>query len=190
MKKGFTLVELLIVIAILAVLSTATLVVLNPAEMLAQARDTQRVTDLETLKNTLGIYVVNTANPDLDGAGALVCSDAALANSKGAVAVAPTTGYFTKSLNPAAVNVRAVDGTGWIPVVLSGLSGGSPIPSLPVDPVNNATYVYRYACSNTATTFEIDAIFESVKYATTLDYDGKDGGDVPAVYEVGTSLTL
>ncbi|MDD4931154.1 MAG: prepilin-type N-terminal cleavage/methylation domain-containing protein, partial [Candidatus Colwellbacteria bacterium] len=44
--KSFTLVELLIVIAILAVLAAAVVVVLNPAELLAQARDSQRSTDL------------------------------------------------------------------------------------------------------------------------------------------------
>ncbi|MDD4819148.1 MAG: prepilin-type N-terminal cleavage/methylation domain-containing protein, partial [Candidatus Colwellbacteria bacterium] len=37
-KTAFTLVELLIVIAILAVLAAAVVIVLNPAELLAQAR--------------------------------------------------------------------------------------------------------------------------------------------------------
>lgn len=38
-KQGFTLVEILIVIAILILLSVAILVVLNPIEYLKQARD-------------------------------------------------------------------------------------------------------------------------------------------------------
>jgi prepilin-type N-terminal cleavage/methylation domain-containing protein len=41
--KGFTLIELLIVIAILAILATAVVLVLNPAQILAQARDAQRI---------------------------------------------------------------------------------------------------------------------------------------------------
>ncbi|MCL4406269.1 MAG: type II secretion system GspH family protein [Patescibacteria group bacterium] len=189
MKKGFTLVELLIVIAILAVLSTATLVVLNPAEMLAQARDTQRVTDLETLKNTVGIYIANSDSPDLDGA-VVGCSDAAAAASKGLSNVAVTTGSFAKSIAAGLVDAdRTVDGTGWVPINFAGLAGGSPIPSLPIDPTNSTDYVYRYACSNTDLTFEFDAKFQSTKYLTTLDYDGKDGGDQATFYEVGTSLT-
>ena len=47
--KGFTLLELLIVIAIIAVLSVILVLVLNPAETLKKSRDTQRMSDLSTL---------------------------------------------------------------------------------------------------------------------------------------------
>ena len=56
---SFTLVELLIVIAILAVLAAAVVIVLNPAELLAQARDSQRITDMKTLKDSIDIWVVD-----------------------------------------------------------------------------------------------------------------------------------
>ena len=46
--KGFTLLELLIVIGILGVLSVALVFVLNPAESLKKARDSQRMSDLTT----------------------------------------------------------------------------------------------------------------------------------------------
>ena len=55
LKKGFTLVELLIVIAVLAILIAAVVIVLNPGEILAQARDSQRLNDLNTLKSALGL---------------------------------------------------------------------------------------------------------------------------------------
>ncbi|MDD4931709.1 MAG: prepilin-type N-terminal cleavage/methylation domain-containing protein, partial [Candidatus Colwellbacteria bacterium] len=60
---SFTLVELLIVIAILAVLAAAVVVVLNPAELLAQARDSQRSTDLRTLKDAIDLWTLD--NPSL-----------------------------------------------------------------------------------------------------------------------------
>jgi len=57
MKKGFTLLELLIVIAILAVLSSAIVLVLNPAQLLAQARDSQRLSDLSSLHSAIALYL-------------------------------------------------------------------------------------------------------------------------------------
>jgi len=44
-KKGFTLLELLIVIGILAILSTTVVLVINPAELLKKARDSQRISE-------------------------------------------------------------------------------------------------------------------------------------------------
>src|SRR5690349_16335843 len=67
LKKGFTLVELLIVIGILAVLATTAVVILNPAQLLAQARDSQRLSDLASLQSALALYVTDTTTPDMDG---------------------------------------------------------------------------------------------------------------------------
>ena len=47
-KKGFTLIELLIVIAIIAILAVVVVLVLNPAELLRQSRDSQRLSDIST----------------------------------------------------------------------------------------------------------------------------------------------
>ena len=65
-KKGFTLLELLIVIAIIAVLSTLLIVVLDPSETLKRTRDSQRVADLNTMKTAIGIYLAESPNPSLD----------------------------------------------------------------------------------------------------------------------------
>ncbi|MFA6994730.1 MAG: type II secretion system protein, partial [Candidatus Paceibacterota bacterium] len=51
--KSFTLIELLIVIGILAVLVAAIVITLNPAQLLAQARDSKRQQDLSALNQAL-----------------------------------------------------------------------------------------------------------------------------------------
>ena len=56
LKKGFTLIELLIVIAILAVLSVAVVLVLNPAELLKQARDSTRISDMAAINSASYLY--------------------------------------------------------------------------------------------------------------------------------------
>ncbi|MFA7201381.1 MAG: type II secretion system protein, partial [Candidatus Paceibacterota bacterium] len=43
--RSFTLIELLIVIGILAILTAAVVIVLNPTELLKQGRDSTRMTD-------------------------------------------------------------------------------------------------------------------------------------------------
>jgi len=53
-KKGFTLIEILLVMGIIAILATVVLVAVNPARQFAQARDTQRIANINTLLNAIG----------------------------------------------------------------------------------------------------------------------------------------
>ncbi len=69
LKKGFTLVELLIVIAILGTLAVVVLVALNPVQQLAKTRDTGRKSSTSQLGHALeayattnnGVYVAENA---------------------------------------------------------------------------------------------------------------------------------
>ncbi len=183
-QKGFTLLELLIVIGILAILATTTILVLNPAELLRQARDSQRVTDLATLNSALGFYVVNVA--------ALNLGNPALCYVHNAGAAGPTGcgGRHGAKTNTVSIS-QSPEGGGWIPVNFGAISGGSPLAVLPIDPSNTATLFYSYSTSgNVTATFELNAVFESIKYLETLDLDGRDGGNNPGVYEIGTEPGL
>lgn len=226
-KKGFTLLELLIVISIIAILSVMIIFVLNPAETLKKSRDTQRMSDLNTLKTALGLYLTATSSPKLDAA-ATDC----LSNNSGTYNASAQIYYSAEIANPTCVlspgspgvdaitsaafpadfcktigttGASAVDGTGWIPVGLSNLIGGSPISNLPLDPINSigtataptsTDLVYRYACQNKGAggkpsyVFEIDAQLESDEFTSINDKRTKDGGDNSVLYEVGNSLKL
>ncbi len=53
---GFTLVELLVIIVILGLLAVVAIAVLNPAKQLDRAKDAQRLSDLEQIRNALSTY--------------------------------------------------------------------------------------------------------------------------------------
>ena|SRR3989344_1396260 len=61
-QKSFTLIELLIVIAILGVLAAAVMVAVNPTKRTGQARDTQRKSDLSQIVSALEAYYAFKAN--------------------------------------------------------------------------------------------------------------------------------
>src|SRR3989344_1101460 len=67
-NPGFTLIELLVVMGIIAIMSAVVTVAVNPARQFANARDTQRRTDLYALTSALVQYQIDNAGklPDQD----------------------------------------------------------------------------------------------------------------------------
>src|SRR5512140_2567136 len=61
-RKSFTLIELLIVLALVAILSVVVILTLNPSELIKQARDSTRLSDLSTLNTALGAYNADVNN--------------------------------------------------------------------------------------------------------------------------------
>jgi prepilin-type N-terminal cleavage/methylation domain-containing protein len=185
MKKGFTLLELLIVIGILAILATVVALVLNPAELLRQARDSQRLSDLRTINSAIGLWVASASSTTMTQ----------LANNgnctKGIASYGPTvTGTGACAENA----TTTIDSNGWINIKFSDIPGGSPLSRLPLDPVNSATYYYQYNNSSSTLTFELNAKMESAKYGVNgpadVSSNTKDGGNNANVYEIGTKPGL
>ena len=180
--KGFTLIELLIVIAILAILTTAVVLVLNPAQILAEARDSQRMADLDTVMSAINLYLATASTTTL-GETAYSTNSATCGLSSGCTVRA----------------VYTVAGAGWVGVDLTGASGGSPLAALPRDPLNSATYQYAYDGNNTAKTFELNGRLESLKFRVKMVNDGGEDStscvtytEETCYYEIGTApgLTL
>lgn len=58
-NKGFTLIEILVVIGIIAILATIVIIAINPAKQFAQARNTQRESNVNTILNAIGQNLVD-----------------------------------------------------------------------------------------------------------------------------------
>lgn len=67
--RGFTMIELLLVIAVIGILATTMMVILKPSTMLARARDSQRDTDINSLMMLVRQYASDHSGtlPDTDG---------------------------------------------------------------------------------------------------------------------------
>lgn len=184
---GFTLVELLIVIAILAILAAAVVIVLNPSELMAQARDAQRTTDVKAIKESIGLLIVDNPTASLGLANVTYVSlpdtSATCANITG-LPIIPT-GWSYNCVTSA--NLRNINGSGWIPINLTSSNIGSPLASLPIDPINSVTDGNYYAYVASGSLYKVSMVAESAKY---LVIGKNDGGLNEAVYEVGSGIQL
>ena len=183
-KKGFTLLELLIVIGILSILSTTIVLVINPAQLLKKARDSQRISDLNTMKTAIAYYITEAPTPDI---GTVTPTYSEVADVECMSRTADASVLLTTG------------GAGWIPIDFDNdLTGGSPIGSLPKDPnptiatASTGRYYVYLVGSTTNYTFELIANMESAYYTNggPGDIETGDGGSISTLYEVGTAMSV
>jgi prepilin-type N-terminal cleavage/methylation domain-containing protein len=195
-RSAFTLIELLIVIAIIAILSVVVILTLNPAQIIMQSRDSNRISDMSTLNSALGIYLsqgglsLGTANtvyvsipdPTATTTAGDQCQGLGLISLPGAYS------YHCA----ASSTYRNVDGTGWIPVNFSSIATGAPFSQLPTDPLNTSSSRTYYTYNTNGSNYEVTSIMESSKYKLggSNDVIGGDGGTLATVYEKGSKLGL
>lgn len=119
-NSGFTLIEILLAIGLLAALATIVLIAVNPSRQFAQLRNTQRASDLNALLNAIG-------QRSVENRGQLNCA-----------------GVTIPSVNPVPAPLLATTGAN-----ISSTAGDMDIRTclvpayiseLPVDPTNGAAW--------------------------------------------------
>lgn len=84
-KQGFTLIEILVVIGIIAILAAIVLVAINPARQFRQANNSQRQSNVNAILNAIGQYTVDnkgalpgditSTTTEISKTGADICND-------------------------------------------------------------------------------------------------------------------
>lgn len=171
-KWGFTLVELMVVIAIIGVLALILGAALKPDEILRRSRDSVRLSDLLTLRKSIELALSE---------GQIFATDRCLQSLP------------CDSLS----GTRATDGTGYISINISKL-----LNILPADPLfsrasfvdgkgNSVTPYYQFATDGTD--FEVRGHLESKSNTDSSEGEDRyttDGGCREDWFEVGTNLCL
>jgi prepilin-type N-terminal cleavage/methylation domain-containing protein len=200
-RRAFTLIELLIVIAIIAILSIVVVLALNPAELLRQSRDQNRLSDLDTLTHAVSLFQTDVAVVSSIGSlGSSTLVYVSLSDPNASTSA----GSNCSSLNlpglPAGSAYhcagpnfyRKTDGSGWIPLNFSSITTGSPLGQLPIDPQNSSSSRLYYTYATNGSKYEVTAGMESSKYKLggSNDVITNDGGTLASVYEKGSQLGL
>ncbi|GIW65694.1 MAG: hypothetical protein KatS3mg094_213 [Candidatus Parcubacteria bacterium] len=209
MKKGFTLIEILVIITLIAILTSLFVYLVNPIEVAKRNRDLQRIRDLQALEIAINNYLNLAKNPDLDGPlYDLTGLDEDNSSIYISIPVDQSTFNFSTitdaygnlwqiKQNSSATNVFNPNGEGWLPINFN--ENNQILPQLPVDPlniINNSqpikNYFYLYVFRRDARQFEVNANLESRVFKETKNQFSAltDGGSDEEILEVGNNKCL
>lgn len=182
-KRGFTLLELLIAVSIIAVLLTALILASDPRERLKEVRDSRRLQDIATLNKAIGIMQAQAGSSNLGSTSTTYLSLPDASSTCGSWVLGE--GSFTCAPTS---TLTSITGNGWVPLNFANISGGTPLSILPLDPVNTTSSgLYYTLVVGDHGTWKVGAGMESMKYIAAAS---TDGGLDPLRAELGSSLAL
>ena len=184
--SAFTLIELLVVIGIIAILMVTVVIVMNPGQLLAQSRDSNRLSDLNNVNAALGLASVSQLS--IGSSSVVYISVPDSSSTCGDLGLPALSSGWKYNCSPA-TTYKNVDGTGWIPLNLTKLDTGSPISLLPIDPVNSTSSGLYYSYITNGNTWVLVAHPESQKQIINLQQNPPVASD-PGAWAVGSNISL
>ena len=178
------------------------IVIINPGELLAQARDSQRMRDMATVRDAINLFMVQAPTASLcDTAtgGGDGCAAGGICTFNTAIAAGPfstVTPATPCSALPTFTNLRLTNGTGWVDINFDANPAARTITTLPIDPINDATHFYAYRAETVTRTFRLATRLESVRHRVAMLNDGGPRStcstwiENTCFYEVGTNMLV
>jgi prepilin-type N-terminal cleavage/methylation domain-containing protein len=158
-SKSFTLIELLIVLALIAILTTILIVIIKSKSIFLKTKDTQRINDLKNIEKIIDtIYATDQTFDKLNYASSNIVyislpdNNTNCSNWLSQLPSLPLGWSYRCSATPTNIN-----GTGWIPIPFSNFPILN-ISQLPIDPINKPPYYYSFVVGGG---YEIIALLES-----------------------------
>jgi prepilin-type N-terminal cleavage/methylation domain-containing protein len=187
-SKSFTLIELLIVLALISILATILILTINPGGIFSKARDTKRINDLKNIEKIMDtLYSTEYTFNELNYASTNVIyislpdNNTNCSNWLSQLPSLPSGWSYYCSATP-----TNIDGTGWIPIPFSNFPILN-ISQLPIDPINKPPYYYSFVVGGS---YEVTAFLELDSSRNIDGSAGIDGGTSWNVYEVGSNKKL
>jgi len=181
--KGFTIIEILIVLVLVSVLATILFFTFNTIDIIKRSRDGKRLNDIQALNSAIQLLL--NQNPEInlgiDNVIYLSLPDSN-SNCSSYPNLPPIFSPFSYRCSPTST-FRKTDGSGWLPLNFS--SSLFSFSSLPIDPLNNSDYFYAYL--KRGNKYKLTARMESEAFGYQMI---NDGGIEPLLYELGNDLNL
>jgi len=188
-KKSFTIVEFIIILALVAGISSLIYFQIKPQQYFQLARDSKRINDLKNLSLILDTLYLEDQNLEtgLSTNTIYISLPDAATNCQSWLSQLPSLPNnfnYRCSSNPILAN-----GQGWLPIdfTTSSRSKLIKVSSLPLDPLNKPPYYYSFVVGGS---YELTAALEADVNRNINGPAGKDGGTSWNVYEVGNDLKL
>lgn len=142
--KGFTLIELIVVIAIIAILAAAIFIAIDPARRLHESRNARRLSDVTTILDSVVKY-------SADNEGAHYSTVAAVTAGKFVVIGTDVDdGLCAEAADAAAVCALTATGAGTAACVNLSALGDRYLATIPTDPSDGTDENTRYYLSRSA----------------------------------------
>ena len=133
-QKGFTLIEILLSVAIIAILAGIVILAVNPAKQLQDAKNAQRRADVATILDATYQYAIDNPTTTLGGT-----------SGNGVIPTAPT---VAKEICTSATSATCV--TASLADLSTLISTQTYLTAIPVDPAGNVTNGAGYTIQKTA----------------------------------------